>query len=53
MRQRQQIKQEIRHLTRPIRIALVVAVTAIIGWGAAMRALHTHFKEGQHVRSTG
>ena len=50
---RQQIKHEIRHLTRPIGIALVLVVAAIIGWGFAMRTLHVHLKEVQHARPTG
>jgi hypothetical protein len=50
---RQQIKQEIRHLTRPIGIALVMVIMAIVAWGFAMRTLHSHLKEVQHVRASG
>ena len=49
MTREQQIKHDIRHLTRKVWRAMCLSVLLILGWGALTLAIHMHGKESQHA----
>ena len=49
MTREQQIKNDIRHLTRKVWRAMCLSVLLILGWGALTLAIHMHGKESQHA----
>ena len=45
MTREQQIKNDIRHLTRKVWGAMLVSIALIVGWCALTRAIHMHGRE--------